>query len=236
MEARARSMSVTPPPAPLAPQGPPGPSGSLAPLALAAVGLAAYAVASHWLMVNAADRPWAVAALFGPLLLAVAAGGLRRRHAPTLLFFAATVVVLVVVVARGGVEDVQLMYVLQHAGIHAALGWTFAATLRPGGTALITQLASRIHTRFTPAMRAYTTGLTRVWAGYFFAMIALSFGLYLSAPWPWWSFFCNILTPVFAVAFFAGEHGLRYRLHPEFERVSMRGAWQAWRGLKPGAE
>jgi uncharacterized membrane protein len=217
-------MMVSSPPAPLGP------------LAAAAVGLAAYALASHWLMVNAADRPWAVAALFGPLLLAVCAGGLRRRHAPTLLFCAATVAVLVGVVARGGVEDVQLMYVLQHAGIHAALGWTFAATLRPGETALITQLASRIHSRFTPAMRAYTTQLTRAWAGYFIMMIALSFGLYLSAPWPWWSFFCNFLTPLAAVGFFAGEHVLRYRLHPDFERVTMRGAWQAWRGLRPGAE
>lgn len=82
---------------------------------------------------------------------------------------------------------------------------------------------------FTPAMRLYTTRLTRARALYFVGMIVLSFSLYALAPWPWWSLFCNLLTPLAVGVFFAGEHLLRYHWHPEFERLSLRGALQAWR-------
>jgi len=194
--------------------------------------LAAYALASHWLMLHAAQKPWAVAALFGPLLFAVAAGGLQRRHAPTLAFCAALLGVLVLVVQRGGVDDMNRMYVLQHAGIHAALAWLFASTLRAGGTPLITALAQSVHREFTPAMRRYTGQLTQAWALYFVAMIALSFSIYALAPWPWWSLFCNVLTPIAVGVFFVGEHILRYHWHPDFERLSMRGAMQAWRNSR----
>ena len=201
-------------------------------LAAAGALLAAYALVSHWLMVNAAQQPWAVAVLFGPLLLAVAGGGVQRRHAPTLLFCGALLLVLLVVVQRGGVDDMNRMYVLQHAGIHAALAWLFASTLRAGGTPLITALAQSVHQVFTPAMRRYTGQLTRAWALYFVAMIGLSFAIYALAPWPWWSLFCNVLTPLAVGVFFVGEHILRYRWHPEFERLSMRGAMQAWQARR----
>ena len=147
-------------------------------LASAAAALAAYAALSHWLMVNAANRPWAVAALFGPLVVAVAAAGWRQRHALTLAACAAGVVLLALVVWRGGVEDVNRLYVLQHAGIHLALAWTFALTLRPGGKALIEMLAERLHRRFTPLMRAYTRRLTLWWVLYFLGMVAISLVIY----------------------------------------------------------
>jgi uncharacterized membrane protein len=198
-------------------------------LAAAGALLAAYALGSHWLMVHAAKEPWAVAALFGPLLLAIAAGGWRRRHLPTLAFCAALLALLVMVVWRGGVADINRMYVLQHAGIHAALAWLFASTLRPGGTPLISALAQSVHRQFTPAMQRYTRSLTAAWALYFVAMIAISLLIYALAPWDWWSLFCNVGTPLAVGVFFVAEHLLRYHWHPEFERLSMRGAVQAWR-------
>lgn len=198
-------------------------------LALAAGALAAYAALSHWLMVNAANRPWAVAALFGPFVAAVAAAGWRKRHAPTLAACAAGVGVLALVVWRGGVEGVNRLYVLQHAGIHLALAWTFAFTLRPGGKALIEMLAERLHRCFSPEMRAYTRRLTLWWVLYFLGMVVVSVGVYVLAPWPWWSLFCNVLTPLAAVTFFAGEHTVRYWWHPDFERVSLRMALAAYR-------
>jgi len=205
------------------------------PLAVAGAFIGAYAVASHWLMVNAAAEPWAVAALFGPLLLAVAIGAWQQRQWPVLLFCAAVLVVLVVVVQRGGVDDINRMYVLQHAAVNAALAWAFASTLRAGATPLITALAMRVHAVVPPAVRDYTRALTLAWVWFFGATIAVSLALYAVAPWPWWSLYCNLLTPLAVALFFVGEHLFRRWRHPEFERVSMRGAIAAWRAHDPRA-
>jgi uncharacterized membrane protein len=203
--------------------------GRVAAAAIVAAAVLAYALASYALMAHAPGHPWAVAALFGPLLLAVTAAGWHRRHLPTLLVCAGVAALLAAVVARGGVRDLHRLYLLQHAGIHLALGWGFAVSLRRGTTPLITMLAERVHERLTPDMRAYTRVLTLAWAAYFGAMVLLSVAVYALAPWRWWSFFATLVTPASAVAFFVGEHLWRYRRHPEFERASLGAAWQAYR-------
>ena len=198
-------------------------------LVAAGSGLVAYSLLSWGLMAQAPDRAWTVLALFGPLLAGLALAGLQRRHVPTLLGCAALAGVLVVVWQRGGV-DVHRLYVLQHAAIHALLGWTFAITLRPGATPLITALAERVHAEPLGApVRAYTRRLTAGWVGFFAGMIVVSAALYALAPWGWWSFFCTVLTPLAAVAGFVGEFAWRRWRHPEFEVVSMRSAMRAWR-------
>jgi uncharacterized membrane protein len=121
------------------------------------------------------------------------------------------------------------MYVLQHAGIHAALAWTFGSTLRRGSTPLVTAMAERVHERVTPAMAAYTRQVTQLWAAYFVAMIAASFALFSAAPWAWWSLFCNLVTPLAALALFCAELLWRHWRHPDFERVSMARVMHAWR-------
>jgi uncharacterized membrane protein len=196
-----------------------------------ATGLAGYALLSYLLMTRWPDQPWTIAALFGPLLVGMGAAGMARRHGPTLLATAALAAGVAAIGWRGGI-DVQRLYVLQHAALHALMAFGFGITLRAGATPLITQLAERLHERFTPEMRHYTRRLTQAWAAYFVAMIALSAVLYALAPWGWWSFFCNILTPLSAVLFFVGEYVWRYRRHPEFERVSMTQAVQAWRRFR----
>ncbi len=198
-------------------------------LAAAAAAFVGYALLSNWLMVHRPAHAWTVALLFGPLLLGLAADGLRRRHRATLVLAGLLAAVLAVLVARGGVAGVARLYVLQHAVIHAALAWTFGITLRPGATPLISALASRLHERFTPAMRDYTRRLTALWVAYFIAMIGISLALYAFAPWTVWSWFANLVTPLAAAAFFVGEHLLRRWRHPEFERVSLAAALQAWR-------
>ena len=197
-------------------------------LIAAAAALIAYALLSHRLMLHAAQAPWAVAALFGPLLLAVALASWLRRQWWVLTACAALVLLLALIVQQGGVQNMQRMYVLQHAGIHLALGWAFAVTLRQGSTPLITALAERVHQHFTPQMRAYTTWLTGLWVRYFVGMVLVSGLIYAFAPWAWWSAFCNLVTPVAAVALFVGEHVVRHWRHPEFERVSMSTALQAY--------
>lgn len=201
-------------------------------VAVPALGLAGYAVLSNWLMVHAANEPYTLALLFGPLLLAVGGMGWRQRQWATLAACTVLMAVLVAVVLKGGVQDAQRLYVLQHGGIHLALAWSFALTLRRGQKPLITAMAEGLHGRlgqtFTPALAAYTRQVTRFWTGYFVAMIAISLVLYLAAPWAWWTFFCTVLTPILVVALFAGEHVLRYRWHPDFPRVSMAAAYQAY--------
>jgi uncharacterized membrane protein len=203
-------------------------------LAGSGAALGTYVLVSHLLMVHAPDRAWSVAALFGPLWAAVALGGWLRRHWPTLVACAGVFVALSAIVARGGVEDIHLMYVLQHAGVHAALAWAFGLTLRAGQVPLITSVAERVHHTVTPAMRHYTRRLTQAWAIYFVAMIGLSFALYALAPWPWWSLYCNVATPLAAVVFFGVELGWRRLRHPEFERVSPVRVWRAWQQRQPG--
>ncbi|WP_425257921.1 hypothetical protein ACPOLB_20675 [Rubrivivax sp. RP6-9] len=193
-----------------------------------ATALVGYTLLSTTMMARWPDHPWSVAALFGPLLLALAIGGALKRHWPTLAACAGLALLLVLLVARGG-ADINRLYVLQHAAIHASLGWTFGMTLRPGATPLITLMAERVHSVFTPEMRAYTRWLTGAWVLFFAGMIVVSLLVYALAPWTWWSFFCGVLTPAAAVGFFVGEHLMRYRRHPEFERVTLAQAFRAYR-------
>lgn len=198
-------------------------------LAAAALAMATYSILSYQLMAHLPAHPWTVAALFGPLVGAVALGGLRQRHWPTVAGCAALALLLAVVVARGGVADVSRLYVLQHGVIHLLLAWTFGITLRAGSVPLITRVAERVHVDFTPAMRAYSRKVTVAWVGFFIGMTAVSALLYALAPWTWWSFFCTILTPLAAVAFFVGEHAWRHWAHPDFGPASLSRAWQAYR-------
>lgn len=198
----------------------------------AALLVAGYAVLSYVLMARWPDRPWSAAVLFGPLLIGLAVAGVARRHGPTILGCVALGAVLAAVVAAGGV-GVQPLYVLQHGAIHAVLAWTFGMTLRPGATPLITMLAERVHERLVPGQREYTRSLTRAWVIFFVAMIGVSLAIYLLLPWEAWSFFCNLVTPVAAAAFFGVEHLLRYRWHPEFERISIARALNAYRAAGP---
>jgi uncharacterized membrane protein len=204
-------------------------------LGLGLAAAAGYALASCWMMLHAAGRPWAVAVILGPLLLGVTGIALRRRHLPTLLAALATLGVLAAVVAHGGVADVNRLYVLQHAGIHLALCWSFGTSMRPGAVPMITGFALRVHGRITPAMGAYTRRLTAVWTAYFLAMTALSLVIYAACAWPAWSLFANVATPLSAVALFVGEHLVRYALHPEFERASLADALRAWNAAGPRA-
>lgn len=204
-------------------------------LALGLAVVAGYMVASHLLMTHAPDAPWAVAVILGPLLLAAIAWASQRRDLTSLVSVAVAITGLVGIVVRGGVQDVNRLYVLQHAGVHLTLGLAFAMSLRaPPGRSLIGLLASRIH-HLTPAMEHYTHAVTRAWSIYFLAMTAASLVVYAAMPWSAWSVFANLVTPLAAVLMFVGEHQLRYRRHPEFERVSLADGLRAWQERRTGA-
>lgn len=124
---------------------------------------------------------------------------------------------------------VQGLFLAQHAGVHAALALWFGATLRRGHQPLISQLAQRLHGHLTPAMAHYTRQVTLAWVLYFAAMAAVSLWLYVSGQLHAWSLLVNAITPVATLAMFVGEYLLRYRLHPEFERVDFSAAVRAFR-------
>ena len=195
-----------------------------------ALALAGYALLSHLLMVFAADQPWAVWVLLCPLLLGVSAVALQQRNLPSMLgCLVAACGLWAYVAAHEGLHRVEHLYVLQHAGIHFALGFVFASTLRRGATPLISTFALRVHRTITPELLRYTRQVTWAWSLYFAAMVALSLALFVAAPWWWWSVFANLLTPMAAIGLFVGEYLLRYRLHPEFERITLAQALQAYR-------
>lgn len=195
---------------------------------VALLALAGYALLSHALMVRAPAHSSTLLLLFAPLLIALAVAGIRRRHLPTLAAAALLLVVLAAMLLGGGAGDAGRLYVMQHAGIHLVLAWSFGFTLRRGSVPLITRLAERVHVHFPPAMRDYTRRLTAGWAAYFVAMVVISLALYAWAPWSWWSLFGNLVSPLAAAAFFVGEAIWRRWRHPEFEPASLAQALGAY--------
>ncbi len=196
-----------------------------------AAGLAglAYVIASQWLMTRTPPPPWSAFALLAPMLLVVCVGAWRAGRRFWSVAAAALAAVLAWQALWGGGFPPERLYLLQHLGIHLFLAAVFGVTLRRGAVPLITQLAGRVHaTALTPAMRVYTRKVTIAWTLYFLTMAALSAAIYAAAPFSTWATFANLLTPLALVAMFAAEFGLRYRLHPEFERSTIRDAIRAY--------
>lgn len=202
-------------------------------LAAGLLAAAGYALLSHWLMLHAADEPWAVAALLGPLLGAGLGMALERRDWRMLAAVALAAIGLAGVVARGGVGDVNRLYVLQHVGIHLALCASFGASLRGGRLSLIGRVAEHVHGTLSSAMATYTRSVTRVWTLYFAAMALVSLWVHAACAWSTWSLLANVLTPIVIAALFVGEYLLRYRLHPEFERTTLSAAVRAYSRRAP---
>lgn len=190
-----------------------------------------YAGVSHWMMLYHAAEPWAVVVLLGPLWLTALglAGSRFGKWGLALAGLAGAGVFALVLLGEAG--DTNRLYVLQHAGINALLcGW-FGSTLRADRLSLIGQFAQRVHP-LSPAMRIYTAQVTRVWTLYFALMVVASIAVYASLSFAAWSVLANLLTPLMVVGLFVGEHLMRYRLHPEFERTRLIDAVRAFYGAQ----
>jgi uncharacterized membrane protein len=189
----------------------------------------AYVLGMHWLMTRAGGSPWNVVGVLTPMLLAIAVGAWRSGQRLLGAIAALVVVGLCVQAAMGVAVSAAMLYLAQHAGIHLFLAVGFGSTLRAGHTPLITTLAARVHRELTPAMVVYTRNVTLAWVLYFVAMAGISLLLFAFAPFDTWALFANLLTPCSLVLMFGGEHLLRYRLHPEFERTSIADAIRSYR-------
>jgi uncharacterized membrane protein len=194
-----------------------------------AVAAIAYAAASYTLMTRAQDSAWSLVVVLGPLvvLAAAAAWGNGRRVLAAVGLLAA--LLLAAFAASGRGLPARWLYLAQHAGVHLALAAWFGSTLRKGTEPLVSALARRVHGGLTAAMARYTRQVTLAWTLYFIAMAAASLTLFLAGDFAHWSLLADVLTPILTGAFFVGEYLVRYRLHPEFERVSLQHAIVAWR-------
>jgi uncharacterized membrane protein len=187
-------------------------------VALAAV---AYVAASHWLMTGAPASAWNAVALFAPMLALAAVSAWRSGQRAWGTGAALALVALAADAALGGQVSAHSLYLGQHVAIHLFLAALFGVSLRAGAQPLIAAVAQRVHGGLTPAMARYTRGVTWAWTLYFVVMATQSAVVYTLARFETWATFANWLTPLALAAMFAGEHALRYRLHPEFERASM---------------
>lgn len=200
---------------------------------LAAVGLGAYALLAHHLVSRDAGSVPALLTLLGPMVGAALWGLWSAGHRLVALVLA---VLATAVLLNGSRLPVPWLYLAQHAGIHLGLAWWFGRTLRAGREPFITQLARRLHDPMQPTMVAYTRHVTLAWTIYFVSIAGTSFALFGFAPLAAWSLFANVLTPVSLVAMFIVEYLLRYRLHPEFERVAFLDAVRAYRASAATAD
>lgn len=193
------------------------------------LGGVAYAALSHWMMLFHAAEPWAVIVLLVPLWLTALGLAGARFGRWALLLVGAAGAALFWLVMRGEAGDPNRLYVLQHVAINALLcGW-FGSTLRGDGLSLIGQFAARVHA-IGPDHRRYTRQVTLAWTLYFALVVVSSIVVYLTLPFSAWSLLSNVLTPLGVTALFVGEHFVRYRIHPEFERTRMIDALRAFAG------
>ena len=196
---------------------------------LAPLLVAAYAIASHLAMTHAGTSALALLVVLGPLVTLGLTGLWANGHRVLSAAGAVAFLVLLAQVGRGRGLDPRLLYLAQHAGAHVALGAWFGSTLLAGRRPLISALALRLHGALDEELSTYTRHVTQAWTFYFFGMAATSLVLFFAGDFSHWSFFANLLTPVSAVVLFGGEYLLRYRLHPNFERVSLADGIRAYR-------
>jgi uncharacterized membrane protein len=202
---------------------------SAARIAVIAAAGVAYVAGSHWLMTQTEASAWNVVGVLTPMLVVIAIGAWRSGHAWVGAAAVLGIVALCVQALMGVRVSSHGLYLAQHVGINGFLGIVFGSTLRAGHTPLITALATRVHGgRLTPAHQAYTRKITQAWVIFFASLVAASLALYALASFDVWAVFANWATPVAIGAMFVGEHLIRYRLHPEFERASIADAVRAY--------
>jgi uncharacterized membrane protein len=197
-------------------------------LAFGALGGLVYVLVCYALMTQAKDSAWSVVLVLSPMMLAITLGCWRSGYRLAACGVALALMALAGHAYAGPGRPMTWLYLAQDVGIHLFLALGFASTLRPGRTALITMLAQKVHRQFTPAMAAYTRQLTVMWVTYFLGMSLLSVTIYAWTTFDTWALYANLISPLSVAALFVAEYVIRYRMHPEFERVSLSAAIQSY--------
>jgi uncharacterized membrane protein len=100
--------------------------------------------------------------------------------------------------------------------INAGLMALFGLTLRHGSMPLVERLMRMEYpdAELPAALVRYARQLTRIWVGYFSAMVLVSLVLAVSAPLELWSLFANVLSYLFVILLVLAQYAwrvLRYR-------------------------
>lgn len=115
--------------------------------------------------------------------------------------------------------------------VNGSLFLFFSRTLFGNRTALITQLALRVHGTLPPPIRSYTRALTYVWSAFFLLSVAASLVLYFFVSFAAWSLFTNVYALPIMLALFALEYLYRRLRFPWFEHVSIMAGIKAFTSL-----
>ncbi|MDR1969590.1 MAG: hypothetical protein LBQ32_13030 [Burkholderiaceae bacterium] len=180
----------------------------------------AYALSACWAMRSHPGAPWTLFFPLVPLYLGgvtLAAGRWGWRGGTLCALTGLGVTGWMV---RSAMVTPDRLFLFEHVTVNLLLGLWFGASLRPGSKPLIGTFAQRLHA-MTPATWTYCRQVTKVWTVYFAAMSLLSVTVYAWLPFGAWLLLANVLTPVSVGVLFIGEYLLRYRIHPEFERVRL---------------
>jgi uncharacterized membrane protein len=120
------------------------------------------------------------------------------------------------------------LFFVEHAGGQLILAFVFGSTLLGGREPLVARFARLIHGELPPGVAAYCRNVTIAWTVFFCVLFTLSCWLYLAGFLAAWSLLANILSPVLLCLMFAVEYVVRYRVFPDWERVSVLGGIQAF--------
>ena len=203
------------------------------PLVLMGLGICAYAVAVFWSSRHPSALTLVLAAIpFVSLTAVLAKGAVHRRLSVAQRIIRALplmVVVLVLAIAwQPLLNNVRLVYLVDHLGVHTTLCWLFARTLLPGRTPLCTEFASWVHEDMTsPKLLSYTRQVTKAWALFFASIILTSATLFVTAEFTSWIAFTAMAGPALTACFFLIENLFRSRFLPPKDRVGLVGTWRA---------
>jgi uncharacterized membrane protein len=123
---------------------------------------------------------------------------------------------------------------MQHVGAMALLAITFGSTLGGGDANALCSRVTRLMLAgpADPAYMRYTWKVTVVWAVYFIMSAVVSVGLFFFGPIDVWSYFANLLTPVFVGLLFVIEYLVRVRVLPDRAHFSIAKTIQTYRAYE----
>lgn len=131
-------------------------------------------------------------------------------------------------------NHVNWLYFMQHAGAMSLLAITFGSTLARGDAEALCSRVTRLMLPdpVDPAYMRYTWKVTLAWTVYFVTSGVVSVGLFFWGPIAVWSYFANLLTPVFVGLMFVIEYLVRVRVLPDRAHFSIAQTIQAYRSYE----